>query len=84
MIKQQICHVAFSKRNTSGKVLKRKRRPKSCCVSLHFFETIILMNVVMVSEQWKENFQMNKENFLKLCNELRPYMYIQKKLTNMR
>ena len=33
---------------------------------------------VVVAEEWKENFRMCKENFLKLCDELRPH--IQKQL----
>ncbi len=37
------------------------------------------MNDVMVRLEWKENY---KENFMKLCDELRPY--IQKNSTNMR
>ena len=28
----------------------------------------------VVPEEWKENFRMRKENFMKLCDELRPYM----------
>ncbi len=40
------------------------------------------MNDVMVRQERKENFRMNKENFMKLCDELRPY--IQKNSTNMR
>ena len=37
---------------------------------------------VVVAEEWKENFRMCKENFLKLCDELRPH--IQKQTTSMR
>ena len=33
-------------------------------------------------EEWKENFRMRKENFLKLCAELRPF--IEKQVTNTR
>ena len=40
------------------------------------------VNEVVVPEEWKENFRMCKENFLKLCDELRPH--IQKQTTNMR
>ena len=35
----------------------------------------------MISQEWKENFRMGKENFLKLCNELCPYIETS---TNMR
>ena len=37
---------------------------------------------VVVEEEWRENFRMSKQNFYKLCDELRPH--IQKKTTNMR
>ena len=37
---------------------------------------------VVVAEEWKENFRMCKENFLKLCDELHPH--IQKQTTSMR
>ena len=37
------------------------------------------MDDVVVPEEWKENFRMRKENFLKLCAELRPF--IEKKIT---
>jgi len=37
---------------------------------------------VMLPEEWKENFRMGKDNFHKLCGELRPF--IQRKVTNMR
>ena len=40
------------------------------------------MDDVVVPEEWKENFRMHKENFLKLCAELRPF--IEKQVTNMR
>ena len=40
------------------------------------------MDDVVVPEEWKENFRMRKENFLKLCAELRPF--IEKQVTNMR
>ena len=40
------------------------------------------MDNVIVPEEWKENFRMRKENFLKLCAELRPF--IEKQVTNMR
>ena len=36
----------------------------------------------MVPEEWKENFRMCKENFMKLCDELRPH--VQRLATNMR
>ena len=32
--------------------------------------------------RWKENFRMDKDNFYKLCGELRPF--IERKVTNMR
>ena len=72
----------FQERN-SGKVYKRKRNPRSW---IRPGRTQVwwgnFVNDVVVSQEWKENFQMDKENFLKLCNELRSY--IQKKSTNMR
>ena len=40
------------------------------------------MDDVVVPEEWKENFRMRKENFLKLCAELWPF--IEKQVTNMR
>ena len=36
---------------------------------------------VMLPEEWKEKFRMGKDNFYKLCGELRPF--IQRKVTNM-
>lgn len=36
----------------------------------------------MLAEEWKENFRMGKDNFYKLCGELRPF--IERKVTNMR
>ena len=40
------------------------------------------MQDVVVPEEWKENFRMCKENFLKLCAELRPY--VERATTGMR
>ena len=40
------------------------------------------LNGVMLAEEWKENFRMDKDNFYKLCGELRPF--IERKVTNMR
>ena len=40
------------------------------------------MDNVVVSEKWKENFRTRKENFLKLCAKLRPF--IEKQDTNIR
>ena len=40
------------------------------------------LNGVMLVEEWKENFRMDKDNFYKLCGELRPF--IERKVTNMR
>ena len=40
------------------------------------------LNGVVISEEWKENFRMNKSNFMKLCDELRPY--VERATTNMR
>ena len=37
---------------------------------------------IVVAEEWKENFRMSKQNFYKLCDELRPY--IEKQVTHMR
>ena len=36
----------------------------------------------MFAEEWKENFRMGKDNFYKLCGELR--RFIERKKTNMR
>ena len=36
----------------------------------------------MIAEEWKENFRMGKDNFYKLCGELRPF--IERKVMNMR
>ena len=35
----------------------------------------------MLAEEWKENFRMGKDNFYKLCGELR--RFIERKITNM-
>ena len=32
------------------------------------------MDGVMLAEEWKENFRMGKDNFYKLCGELRPFV----------
>ena len=40
------------------------------------------MNGVMLVEEWKESFRMGKDNFYKLCGELR--LFIERKVTNMR
>ena len=37
---------------------------------------------IVVAEEWKENFRMCKDNFLKLCDELCPH--IQKQTTSMK
>lgn len=42
----------------------------------------MVVNDVVIDQEWKDNFRMNKANFLKLCDELRPF--IEKKSTNMR
>ena len=39
------------------------------------------MDDVVVPEEWKENFRMRKENFLKLYSELRPFL--EKQVTNV-
>ena len=41
-----------------------------------------MRNGTAVNEEYKEKFRMRKENFEKLCNELRPY--IERQSTNMR
>ena len=41
-----------------------------------------IRNGTAVNEEYKEKFRMRKENFEKLCNELRPY--IERQSTNMR
>lgn len=40
------------------------------------------MQDIVVPEEWKENFRMCKENFFKLCAELRPY--VERTTTGMR
>ena len=40
------------------------------------------MDDAVVPEEWKENFRMHKEHFLKLFSELQPF--IKKQITNMR
>ena len=40
------------------------------------------MQDVVVRQEWKENFRMQRDTFFKLCSELRPY--IERHLTNMR
>ena len=40
------------------------------------------LNNKVVNEEWKENFRISKSNFMKLCNQLRPY--IEKKTTRFR
>ena len=36
----------------------------------------------VVPEEWKENFRMSKENFVRLCEQIRPF--IEKESTHMR
>ncbi len=33
---------------------------------------------IVVPEEWRENFRMSKENFFKLCDEIRPYLIKQR------
>ena len=39
-------------------------------------------NNIVVAEDWRENFRMSKENFMKLCDKVRPFLL--KQSTNMR
>ncbi|CAB3994289.1 nuclease HARBI1 [Paramuricea clavata] len=61
-----------------------RRRPRRMWIrpgrSSIWWENFI--NEKVVSEEWKENFRMSKPNFLKLCNQLRPYL--EKKTTRYR
>ena len=41
-----------------------------------------LLDDVVVPEEWRENFRVSKETFMKLCNELRPCL--EKQVTNIR
>lgn len=40
------------------------------------------MNNMVVADEWRENFRMFKENFMKLWDKVRPFL--QKQSTNMR
>ena len=40
------------------------------------------VNNIVVAEEWRENFQMSKENFMKLFDKVRPFLL--KQSTNMR
>ena len=40
------------------------------------------MQDVVVRQEWKENFRMQRDTFYKICSELRPY--IDRQITNMR
>jgi len=40
------------------------------------------VNNIVVAEEWRENFRMSKENFMKLCDKVRPFLL--KQSTNMR
>ena len=40
------------------------------------------MNNIVVADEWRENFRMSKENFMKLCDKVRPFL--QKQSTNRR
>ena len=69
---------ANSRRN---KVIRRQRnfwvRPGRCDIWWNNF-----LNDVVVAEEWRENFRMSKETFMKLCDELRPFL--EKQTTAMR
>ena len=32
------------------------------------------VNNIVVAEEWRENFRMSKENFMKLCDKVRPFL----------
>ena len=61
----------------------QKKRPCQFCVrpgrTRAWWDNFL--NGVVLPEEWKGNFRMCKENFVKLCNELR--CHIQKKTTTM-
>ena len=40
------------------------------------------VNNIVVAEEWRESFRMSKENFMKLCDKVRPFLL--KQSTNMR
>ena len=40
------------------------------------------LNNIVVAEEWRENFRLSKENFMKLCDKVRPFLL--KQSTNMR
>lgn len=84
IVRQVSRSITFSSQNfvSRGKVCKR-RRQRRCWVrpgrTRVWWDKFV--NEV-VPEEWKENFRMCEENFLKLCDELRPH--IQKQTANMR
>ena len=75
--------LTFSWTHYSSRVTKTKAkrrfwiRPERMRVWWYSF-----LNGVMIAGEWKENFRMGKDNFYKLCGELRPF--IERKVTNMR
>ena len=77
IVKQVSQSVAFSRQNfiSRGNVCKKRRqrrywvRPGRTRVWWDNF-----VNEVVVPEEWKENYRMCKENFLRLCDELRPHI----------
>lgn len=40
------------------------------------------MHNIVVADEWRDNLQKSKENFMKLCDKVRPFL--QKQSTNMR
>jgi len=76
----QMALAGGSKRCKRGRVRKPRRvwiRPGRT----HIWWDNFLKGVVF-PEEWRENFRMSKATFLKLCEELQPF--IQKETTNMR
>jgi hypothetical protein len=79
-----ICElVGFSGPQMKGKIKKRRKRRRFWIrpgrTSLWWDN---LWTGVSIEEEWKENFRMSRNSFLKLCDELRPH--IEKKTTMMR
>lgn len=60
-----------------GKVCKRRKKSlRTCWVRPGRTDAWWnnFMNDVVVAKEWKENFRMGKNNFFKLCDELRPFL----------
>ncbi|XP_046858179.1 protein ANTAGONIST OF LIKE HETEROCHROMATIN PROTEIN 1-like [Xenia sp. Carnegie-2017] len=67
-----------------GKKIKSKRKAKGCWVrpgrTSLWWENFL--SGAVVGHEWRENFRMSQDNFMKLCNKIR--IPLQKKVTNMR